>query len=131
MMTLDKFYSTESQEDIEWFKKYRSDWMTDDQWLCHLFLSQLFLGFHHVGGTPKAHGSGIQINLREHRLATFDYDYLTKAVIMAHNWCVRFSIEGSGPGMIKLVLFKRGQRDGNMWHRHPTIDEAIKKYQDK
>jgi len=131
MMTLDKFYSTESKEDIEWFKEYRADWMTDDQWLCHLFLSQLFCGFHHITGKPKAIGSGIVINSREHRLATFDFDYLTKAVIMAHNWGVRFSVEGGGPGMIKILLFKRSVRDGSMSDRHPAMSEAVEKYKDK
>lgn len=130
-MTLDKFYGTESEEDINWFKEYRADWMTDDQWICHLFLSQLFCGFHHVGGTPKARCVGIEINLREHRLATFDFDYLTKAVIMAHNWGVRFSIEASGPGMIKLIMFKRHLRKGSMSERHPTISEAVEKYKNK
>jgi len=131
MMTLDKFFETESESSIKWFSGYRAEWMTDDQWICHLFLSQLFCGFHHIYGNPKPHGSGIEINMREHRLATFDYDYLTKAVIMAHNWCVRFSIEGSGPGMLKLVLFKRSEREGSVSRRHPLISEAVEKYKDK
>ena len=131
MMTLEKFMSTETDKDIEWFNGYRADWMTDDQWLCHLFLSQLFCGFHHICATPKKHGRGIEINTREYRLATFDFDYLTKLVIMAHNWCLRVAIDGSGPGMIKIILHKRHLVEGDIGKRHPTIEQAIEKYKDR
>ena len=58
MMTIEKFMSTQTESTITWLNKHREEWMSDDQWLCHLFLSQLFHGFHHVNGTAKSHGSG-------------------------------------------------------------------------
>lgn len=130
MMTLDKFYAQFSAEDVEWFKGYREDWQTDDQWLCHLFLQRLFKGFHHIPNTPKAHGRGIELNFKPSYMATFDNDMLTRIVIMSHNWGVRAEIGGSGPAMIKLRLWKRHSRDGDVCERHPTIEEALESYGD-
>ena len=128
MMTLEKFMSTVTAVDIDWFNQHREDWMSEDQWMCSLFLSQLFHGFHHISGTPKEHGSGIELNTREYRLATFDYSYLTRLVLMSHEWGVRVCINGSGPGMIKIILHKRHSRDGRLYERHPTIEQAIEDY---
>ncbi|MGB1309972.1 MAG: hypothetical protein ACPG47_02120 [Leucothrix sp.] len=128
MMTIEKFMSTETEVDIKWFNRHREKWMSDDQWICYLFLNQLYHGFHHISGEPKEHGSGIEINSREHRLATFDYNYLTRLVLISHEWGVRVNIVGSGPGMIKLILHKRHFREGSISKRHPTIEQAIKDF---
>ena len=128
MMTIDKFMATENKADVEWFNGHRKEWMTDDQWLCSLLLSQLYHGFHHVMGEVKEHGTGIEINSREYRLATFDFSYLTRLVLMSHDWGVRACIGGSGPGMIKIILHKRHLREGRMSERHPTIEQAIIDY---
>jgi len=129
MMTLENFKYGDRRA-REWAEAHREEWMSDNQWLCYLFLHRLFKGFHHIPTAPKAHGSGIEINFRPGYFATYDFDYLTKLVIMAHNWGVRCDIAGSGPGMIKLVLHKRRLREGRMNERHPTIAEAIEKYKD-
>lgn len=132
MMTIDKFYSQfkGDESDINWINGHREKWMSDDQWLCYLFLHRLFEGFHHIPCHPKANGTGIQIIFKSGGLATFDYDRLTKLVIMAHNWGVRAGVEGGNAGKIKLELFKRNVRDGRMYERHPTIEQAIEKYKD-
>lgn len=132
MMTLEKFYSQEKSqgERINWLNSFREEWMSDDQWLCALFLNRLFGGFHHVTAPFREFGRGICINTTTSYMATFDYDHLTKAVIMAHNWGVRLSISGSGPNMIKIALWKRHKRDGNISERHPTIEQAVEKYKD-
>lgn len=136
MMTLEKFYNefADSHESastaMDWLNGHRQEWMDDDQWLCALFLSRLFNGFHHVTAPIREFGRGVCINTRYGNLSTFDYDYLTKAVIMAHNWCIRLEIMGSGPGLIKLALWKRESREGRIHERHPTIKEAAEKYKD-
>ena len=126
MMTLEKYMQSVSTEDTrEWVIKRKRDWMSDDQFLCFLMLGALFRGFHHIPTEPKEHGSGIEINFRPHSLATFDFDQLTRLVLLSHDWGVRADIGGSGPAMIKLVLHKRHKRDGSMCERHPTIEQAI------
>lgn len=136
MMSLEKFYENFKEEHkkdshaLSWLNAYREDWMSDDQWLCALFLNRLFKGFHHIHAPFKENGRGICINTRHSYFSTFDYDTLTKAVIMAHNWGVRLEVMGSGPGMIKIALWKRSKREGDISERHPTIQEALEKYKD-
>jgi hypothetical protein len=108
---------------------YRKDWMTDDQWECYEMLADLFRGFHHIHGKLHECGRGIALNTTQTgSFATFDFDGLTRAVLMAHERMIRFSIEPSGPGMLKLVLHKRHKREGMMSERHPTIEGAIERF---
>lgn len=103
-------------------------WMTDDQCECYSMLCDLFSGEHHVSGKLHEWGTGIALNTYQvGAFSTFDFDKLTRAVLMAHDRMIRFSIEPSGPGMLKLTFFKRHTRDGRMCERHPTIEEAIKR----
>lgn len=106
---------------------YRKSWMSDDQWECYQMLADVFGGFHHVHGGLHPWGGGIALNSYQaaSKLATFDFDYLTTAVILAHDRMIRFSVESSGPRMVKLVLHKRHTREGQMSERHPTIEDAV------
>lgn len=108
------------------YSDYRKDWMSDDQWECYQMLADLFLGFHHISGKLHNWGTGIKLNTTQTgSFATFDFNNLTRAVIMAHDRMIRFEIEPSGPGMLGLTLFKRHTREGLMHERHPTIEDAI------
>lgn len=106
---------------------YRKDWMTDEQFECFQMLCDIMGGGNHLCGNVKACSRGIELNTRNFYGATFDYDQLTKAVILAHDRAIRFEIGSSGPGMVKLTLFKR-KREGRMYERHPTMEEAIEKH---
>lgn len=107
---------------------YRENWMSDDQWVCACLLADLFRGFHHVQGVIRPFGNGIEINSQNGNwAASYDFDGLTRAVVMAHDRMIRFEIRPSGPGMLKLCLWKRHTREGRMNERHPTIEEAISK----
>ena len=138
MMTLEKYMQeakeSKSEEDvkthIDWLNCYREEWMTDDQWLMSLFLCRLFNGFHHTPTIKQCGHNSICVNTRTAYFSNFDYDYLTKAVIMAHNWGVRIEIRGSGPGMFKLQLWKRHKRTGGMAERMPTIQDMVERYKD-
>ncbi len=99
-------------------------WMTPDQFECFTMLCDLMRGYHHVSGNIKPCGSGIEINTRATGWATFDFNHLTTAVVMAHKRSIRFEIEPSGPRMLKLCLHKR-QRTGLMHERHPTLEQAM------
>lgn len=130
MMTIEKFFSDQSEDSIKWMNGHRLEWMTDDQWFCCLFLNRVFRGFHHVPGTPKENGRGIEMNSRTWYMATCDFDYLTKMVIMSHNWGVRVALMGSGPGMIKFTLHRRHKREGQIGERIETIQDMVEKYRD-
>ena len=111
----------------QWYRDNDYNWMSDDQWECFEMLCDLCKGAHHIGGKVKPWGKGIAVNLRYgFYAATYDYNGLTRAVIMAHDRCIRFEIEPSGPGMLRLVFHKRHLREGGEMHeRHPTLESAI------
>lgn len=115
MRTIDKFW------------KNHFDWMTPDQWECFEFLCWLYRGAHHVQTNRiKACGNGIEINTDYcSSFATWDFSDLTRAVVYAHDKCIRFCISSSGPGMLKLFLHKRHSRDGSFSERHPLLDDHI------
>jgi len=104
---------------------YRKPWMSDDQNECFELLADLFQGYHHICSEPKEHGTGIALNTSCHRLATFDFSGLTRAVFLAHDRMIRLEIRPSGPGMLKLMLHKRHKREGRMHERHPTVEQAL------
>ena len=113
-------------EGERWYREHDYNWMTDDQWECFELLCDLCKGAHHIGGKVKEWGNGIAVNLRTGFYAsTFDYNGLTDAVFLAHDRCIRFEIEPSGPGMLRLVFHKRHLREGDMCRRHPTLGQAI------
>lgn len=105
---------------------YRKDWMTDDQWECAEMLADLFYGWHHIQGEIKQSGRGIKLNTTASNwAATYDYDGLTRAVVMGHDRMIRFEFQPSGPRMMQLHLSKRHLRDGRMHERHPTLEDAV------
>lgn len=100
--------------------------MTEAQRACFDLLCTVFHGEHHLPSRIYAYGGGIKCTAGHHRLSTFDFDYLTRLVVLAHDACVRVEIVGGGPGAVGLVLHKRQSRIGSMFDRHPTIEEAIR-----
>ena len=110
---------------------YRKPWMSDDQSECHEFLADIFYGFHHINGKIKPFGSGLKINLYSSKMGTYDFDGLTRAVVLAHDRMIRVEIVPSGPQMIGMTLFKRHTREGRLHKRHPTIEEAIATHRGK
>lgn len=103
-------------------------WMNEAQRECYEMLSDLCFGENHIGGKVVPCGdSGIQISLRSgFSAATFDFNGLTRAVVMAHDRCIRFEIYPSAPKSLGLRLHKRSGRDGRMHERHPTLESAVK-----
>jgi len=109
-------------------KYNRHPWMSERQWECMQFLGDLFYGFHHMDvERVKEWGTGIAYNTSHSGFSTFDYDGLTRIVLMAHKRCIRVEIAPSGPGLIKLVLHKRYGKVGSMSERHPDLSELIEK----
>jgi len=100
-------------------------WMDEDQLACYQFLCDTMGGAHHVPPVYE-HGAGISCSVHE-GISTFDYNQLTRLVIGCHDRAIRLEIRASGPRLLRLGLWQR-QRDGSMYERHPTIEEAIKCY---
>jgi hypothetical protein len=119
--------------EIEWIEKLRKNEryskFTDDQWYCCQMIFDLIGGEHHLYNKIKEWGDGIQYNTGE-SFSTFDYDKLTFAVFLAHDRCIRMSIESSGRGLIRVCLWKRKNRDGRLNERHPTLEQAITTYRE-
>ena len=94
------------------------------------FFAEIYHGRHHIPSKLKGFGDGWSVNHRGD-LSTFDFDTLTRLVFLAHDLCMRVSIEQSGPGMVKIIVWKRNSREGRMSSRHPTIEEALNVWRER
>ena len=110
---------------------YRQPWMNDENWECAEFLADMHKGWHHLPGKIKRHGAGVEINTFR-TMSTFDFDDLTRLVFLAHDRCIRIEIKPSGPGRVKLCLWKRARKvEGmSMWEYHPTLETAVKDWRE-
>ena len=89
------------------------------------FFAELYGGKHHIPrGGVKDFGCGFSVN-HYGDLSTFDFDKLTRLVFLAHDRCIRVEVSNSGPRMVKISIWKRHGREGDMWYRHPTIEQAL------
>lgn len=115
----------------------KKDWMNEAQWECAKFLADVYGGFHHVCGDIQSSGpDGVFIELDHISLATYDFNEMTKIVLMSHERCIRFGV--TGPRMeekehdghtyevpVMTVVVSKRKRDGQMHERHPTLEAAI------
>lgn len=58
-------------------------------------------------------------------LSTFDGDVLTQLVVRCHDACIRISIEACTPRYVRVVFHRRTGREGSLYERHPSIEDAI------
>lgn len=65
----------------------------------------------------------ISVNI-EKCLCTWDFDHLTRLVVLCHDRCIRMEINSKNMQYIGLMFHER-QREGHMDQRHPTIENAI------
>lgn len=76
-------------------------------------------------------GGGVRFVLAERRLATFDFDHLTRLVLAAHDACVRVAIEPCTFRHLAITMHPRDGRDGSYYASHPTIETAIEHFRGK
>lgn len=88
-------------------------------------LGAVFRGLHNVPGKIQDDGIRIFVNVPASQLSTFDFDGLTRLVVLAHDECVRASINACNPQMVRIVFHDRTGREGHQYERHPTIEDAI------
>jgi hypothetical protein len=92
-------------------------------------LCDVFKGEHHLPGKIRACGDGIEINAHG-GMSTYDFDFLTRLVMFAHDRCIRVEVGSSGPRLVKLLLHRRHTRDGNIVESHPTMEKALEKHRE-
>lgn len=110
----------------EYINSYREGWMSDDQFECYKFIADIMGGFNHTFGKVSPSGDGIEfISSLENSFATYDYDEMTVAVILAYDRCIRFSIEPYGRKSPRMVAHKRHKREGDISEKIPTLESQI------
>jgi len=57
-------------------------------------------------------------------LATWDFNKLTRLVVLCHDKCVRLSISGASNNFLRLMFHKR-EREGGFSERHPTLEYQV------
>lgn len=102
-------------------------------------LDDVFLGIYHLpySTLAKADWSDdyfIRLSIYG-GLSTWDYDYLTRLVVFAHDMMIRVEVNPCNFNYIELVFHKRKTRDiHNITQSMPTIEEhieLIRKYRGK
>jgi hypothetical protein len=97
-------------------------------------LGELYLGIYHVPvralSRAEWHNPHVVILTVRGTLSTFDFDELTRLVLLAHERCIRVEIDGAAPGYLRL-MFSRRTRSGDTTKRHPTIAQAITAHESK
>jgi hypothetical protein len=93
------------------------------------FFAEIYYGEHHIPSEIKPFGSGWSIN-HCGSVATHDFNELTRMIFLAHDMCYRLQIQQGGPGGIKIIIWKRSARTGDISYRHPTIEQALAKWRE-
>lgn len=90
------------------------------------FFVEFYRGKHHIPGGEVKHSDkhGWCVN-HYGDLSTWDFDMLTRLVFLAHDRCVRVSIDSSGPRMVRIIVHQRRYREGDISRRHPTLEQAV------
>lgn len=73
------------------------------------------------------YGRGVAFTVRHTHLSTYDFDFLTRLVIGAHEESIRIEINPKAFQYIQIVMHPRS-RDGLKHERHPTIEQAVADY---
>lgn len=118
------------QETLSWMQGLREryhSWMNDDQFECWIMFCDLLMGANHQFGKVRDAGqNGIEITeFSAGGWSTFDLDRLTRAVVMAHDRCIRFSISPCNFQYLRFHLHKRDRNEKSISLRHPTMEEAV------
>jgi hypothetical protein len=98
-------------------------------------LGELFVGIYHVDTkmlrrVDWSNDQHIEISLGWKSFSTYDSDYLTRLVFLAHHMALRVELSASTHHYVKLLFHRR--KRGGAWHqRHPTLDEAVAQFKEQ
>lgn len=82
-----------------------------------------FGGWHHVGD-PKRCGTGVKFSTYG-GLATFDFNQLTKLVLISHAVRVRAEIGQGGPRQLNVYLHPRIDKPDSWSDHHPSLADLV------
>lgn len=99
--------------------------LSDDQKYCRAMLSQWVGGDHHLGEISEC-GPGILMPWSQD-FATYDFDAMTRLVVLAHVHLVRVSVKAHGPRQIAIICHRR-TAEGTMPQRHPSIEALLERF---
>lgn len=90
-------------------------------------LGQVFLGLYHIDRqvykVDWTELRCIEINLHSN-FSTYDFNVLTRLVVLCHDRAMRLEISPCNMQFIKFRFHQR-KREGSIFDRHPTIEQAI------
>jgi hypothetical protein len=90
------------------------------------FFIDFYRGEHHFPGKMKPFGEGWSMS-HFGAMATFDCNELTRLVFLAHARCIRVQVGQGGPNRLHIDIWGR-QREGSLFERHPTIEQALDEF---
>ena len=92
------------------------------------FFSDFYFGEHHFPNELKECGYGYSMVCQPSReLSTFDFNHLTRLVVMAHDRCIRVEIVPNGKSL-RICIHKRERSNdavSDMMSTHPTLEYHI------
>ncbi len=99
------------------------------------FFSEFYGGEHHLprGGIKKGGWACYSVKHHQADMATFDYDELTRLVLLAHDWCMRVSVSAGRTGghdVLTIRIWQR-EREGGIAKRHPTIEQVLEGWRER
>jgi len=72
------------------------------------FFSEFYKGEHRIPNHEvKKFGHGFCVHHDRGDLSTFDFNELTRLVLMAHDKCIRVSIEAIRNGIMRIAIWQR------------------------
>lgn len=97
-------------------------------------LGELFLGLYHLDSKTISRVDWsdtfcVEVSIGWKDWATYDFDNLTRLVFLSHHMAIRVSMDASKHGWMKLMFWQRS-RDGSLCKRHPSLDEAVRKFKE-
>lgn len=96
------------------------------------FFTELYYGEHHIPNYKvEKWGYGWCVIDDFGQFSTWDYNNLTRFVLMCHEYCVRGHIEPVKGAKFRIAIWKRKCREGSMDERHPTIEQAIEYFKER
>lgn len=88
------------------------------------FFAALYRGEHHIPTEVREYGTGWEVR-HYGDLATWDFDALTRLVLLAHDRCVRVEVTPCNMQYLRIAIWQRHTRLGGIAERHPTIETAL------
>lgn len=101
-----------------------------DQREATAFFAAFYRGESHIVNPVKPYGLGWRTvhHIGVDGLSTFDYDMLTRLVLLAHDRCVRVSLYPRDRQNVYIVIVGKVRGSGTLVTDHPTIEEAVAKF---